>query len=54
MAERELFLKPKIQEARFGRDHATANELERQLVADKKNLENEMEAAKEAVRSRKS
>lgn len=54
MAERELFLKPKIQEARFGRDHATANELERQLVADKKNLENEMEAAKEAVRSRTS
>lgn len=53
LAERELLLKPKIQEARFSRDPVTAAELERQLAADRSNIERDMEEAKEAVRNRK-
>lgn len=54
LAERELLLKPKIEEARFSGDPGSAAELERQLAADRSNIERDMEEAKEAVRNRKS
>lgn len=54
IAEREVFLSPKIEEARAEGDFQTAAELERQLVADKNNLETDMEAAKQKVRDQQS
>ncbi len=54
IAERELFLKPKIEEARFSGDPKSASDLQRQLAQDIRNLEEEMEKAKEAVRNRQS
>lgn len=50
IAEREVFLGPKIQEAREQGDFETAQEIEKQLSADKKNLEGDMEREKQKVR----
>lgn len=50
IAEREVFLSPKIEEARSQGDFETAEQLEKQLSADKSNLECDMETAKQKVR----
>lgn len=53
VAEREVFLGPKIEEAKALGDFGTASDLERQLAADKNNLEAKMESAKQKVRDQK-
>lgn len=50
IAEKELFLKPKIEEAKFGGDQATVDALEKQLRDDVKVLKDDLEAAKEKIR----
>ncbi len=50
IAEKELFLKPKIEQARFQDDHAVIESMEKQLRDEVKFLREEMEREKEKVR----
>ena len=52
VAERELFLNEKIEEAQRDGAFEDAVQFERQLAADRKNLEAEREEKKQAVRER--
>jgi len=50
IAEKELFLNPKIEQARFQGDAAAVASLEKQLRDEKQSLREEMEGKKEKVR----
>ena len=52
IADRELFLKGEISKAIERGDAKTMEQLEKQLVSDRKSLRAECEAKKEAVRQR--
>jgi len=51
VAERELFIKDQLLKAREGGDYEAYQSLERQLVADKKNLASDLEEKKDKVRN---
>lgn len=53
LAERELFLNQKLNEARASGSHDDAEQIARQLASEKERIHEEQEAAKEAVRRRK-
>ncbi len=50
IAEKELFLKPKIEQAKFGEDAAALESLEKQLRDEVRSLREEMEREKEKIR----
>ena len=50
LAEREVFLGGKIAEAEATGDFEALDQLQRQLISDKKTLESELEEKKEAAR----
>ena len=50
IAEREIFLKQKIDEARKNRDRDAFEELRPQLASERKSLEEECEEEKDRVR----
>jgi hypothetical protein len=50
IAEKELFLKPKIEEAKFSGDQATTESLEKQFRDEVKALKEELENEKEKIR----
>jgi hypothetical protein len=52
IAERELALKPRIEEARFGDDPAKLEALEKELREAVRSLREEMEREKEKVRAK--
>tara|TARA_B100001971_G_scaffold122989_1_gene113296 strand:+ start:4398 stop:4766 length:369 start_codon:yes stop_codon:yes gene_type:complete len=52
LAEREVFLGGKIEEAKLAGDLEAHQQLERELISDRKTLEAELEEKKEAVRNR--
>ena len=51
IAEREVFLGGKLEEARMKMDHEAIDQLETQLRNEKKRLEEECEKAKDKVRN---
>ena len=51
IAEKELFLKPQIEKARFESDATATESLEKQLRDEIKSLRETMEAKKEKIRS---
>ena len=53
VAERELFIKDELLKARDNGDYEAYQSLERQLVADKKNLAADLEEKKDKVREKK-
>lgn len=53
MAERELLVKDEIKKAHEKADFESIEQLEKQLVSDRKSIEAEKEEKKEAVRQRK-
>ena len=53
VAERELFIKDELLKAREKGDYEAYQSLERQLVADKKNLAADLEEKKDKVRETK-
>ena len=54
LAEREIFLKGEIGQAAHKGEHETIEQLEKQLVSDRKTLRAELEEKKEKVRQRAS
>jgi hypothetical protein len=52
IAEREIFVKGELEKARAGGDFEAYQSLERQLVADRKNLAADLEEKKEKVRGK--
>jgi hypothetical protein len=52
IAEKELLLKPKIQEARFKGDLGAAEELEKELREETVRLNARMESEKESIRGK--
>lgn len=53
VAEREIFLKGELQQAAQKGDYELYQQLEKQLVHDRKSLQAEMEEKKEKIRSKK-
>jgi hypothetical protein len=53
VAERELFIKDELMKAREKGDYEAYQSLERQLVADKKNLAADLEEKKNKIREKK-
>ena len=53
VAERELFIKDELLKAREKGDYEAYQSLERQLVADRKNLTADLEEKKDKVREKK-
>ncbi len=53
IAEREIFLKDQITEAISKREYEAVEQLEKQLVSERKVLNGELEEKKEAVRKKK-
>ena len=51
IAEREIFLKGELEKAAAKNDFEAYQQLERQLVSDRKNLQAELEEKKDQVRS---
>jgi gamma-glutamylcyclotransferase (GGCT)/AIG2-like uncharacterized protein YtfP len=52
VAEREIFLKGELQKAAGKGDWEAMDQLERQLISERKNLQAELEEKKEEVRER--
>jgi len=52
VAEREIFLKGELQKAAAKGDFEAMDQLERQLVSERKSLQSELEEKKEEVRRR--
>ena len=53
VAEREIFLKGELQKAAAKGDWEATEQLERQLISERKNLQAELEEKKEEVRAKK-
>lgn len=53
IAEREIFVKGELEKARASGDYEAHQSLERQLVADRKNLQADLEEKKNKVREGK-
>ena len=53
IAEREIFLKGELAKAAAGGDFEACEQLEKQLVSERKSLQSELEEKKEKVRQQK-